>query len=89
MRNQLNMIVEWEGCEYSDIICEYSPTESRFIKNRGYVTSESNFISWAMWIKVWAIQQEYYCLNLRKNLSSLVNSMKLNYLESIESKTKN
>ena len=41
-----------------------------------------------MWIKVWVIQQEYFHLNSKKNLSSLVNPMKFNYLESIESKTK-
>ena len=52
MRDQLNMIIEWEGCEYSDIICEYLPTESRFTKNREYVTSENNFISQAMWMKI-------------------------------------
>ena len=83
------MIIEWEGCKYSNIIHEYLSTESKFTKNKRYVTSESDFISWAMWIKVWVIWQEYYHLNLRKNLSSFVDLMKFNYLKSIESKTKN
>ena len=89
MRDQLNTIVGQEGCEYSDIICEYLPTKLRFTKNRGYVTLKNNFILWAMWIKVWAIQQEYHHLNLRKNSSSLIDLIKFKYLESIESKTKN
>ena len=55
MRDQLNMIVEWEGCEYNDIICKYLPTKLRFTKNKRYVTSKNSFISWAMWIKVWVI----------------------------------
>ena len=83
------MIIGQEGCEYSDIICEYLPIESKFTKNEGYVTSENDFISWAMWIKIWVIQQEYHHLNSRKNLTSLVDLMKFKYLESIESKTKN
>ena len=55
MRDQLNIIIEWEGCEYSDIICEYLFIESRFTKNEEYITSKNDFISWAMWIKIWAI----------------------------------
>ena len=55
MRDQLNTIVDREGCEYSDIICEYLPTRSKFTKNESYVTSDNDFISQAMWIKVWAI----------------------------------
>ena len=89
MRDQLNMIIEWEGHKYSDIICEYLFIESRFTKNEKYVTSENDFILWAMWMKIWVIWQEYHHLNSRKNLTSLVNSMKFNYLESIKSKTKN
>ena len=89
MRDQLDTIIEQKGCEYSDIICEYLPTESKFTKNEKYVTSENNFISWAIWIKVRVIQQEYYCLNSRKNLSSLVNLIKFNHLKSVESKSKN
>ena len=89
MRDQLNIIIGQKGYEYSDIICEYSPIESRFTKNRGYITSENDFILCAMWIEVWVIWQEYHCLNSRKNSNSLVNSMKFNYLESIESKAKN
>ena len=83
------MIIEQEGHEYSDIIHKYLPTKLRFIKNKKYVTSENDFISQAMWIKVWVIQQEYYHLNSRKNSISLVNLMKFNYLELIESKAKN
>ena len=89
MRDQLDMIIKRKDHEYSDIMCEYSPTKSKFTKNRGYVTSENSFISQEMWIKIWAIWQEYQYLNLRKNLNSLINLMKFNYLESIELKTKN
>ena len=45
MRDQLDMIIKQEGCEYSDIICEYLPTESRLTKNEGYITPENDFIS--------------------------------------------
>ena len=48
MRDQLNMIIGQEGCKYSDIVHEYLPTESKFTKNREYITSENNFISQAM-----------------------------------------
>ena len=89
MRDQLDIIIIWEGYKYSDIICKYLPTESRFTKNEGYITFKNDFISWAMQMKIWVIQQEYHHLNSRKNSSSLVDSMKFNYLESIESKTKN
>ena len=89
MRDQLNTIVEWEGHEYSDIIHKYLSIKSRFIKNKRYVTLKNSFILWAMQMKVWVIQQEYHCLDSRKNSSSLVNLMKFNYLELIESKAKN
>ena len=56
MRDQLDMIIRWEDHEYSDIVHEYLLTELRFTKNRGYITSENDFISWAMQIKVWVIQ---------------------------------
>ena len=88
MRDQLDMIIDWEDCEYSDIICEYLSIESRFTKNEEYVTPENDFISWAMWMKIWVIQQEYHHLNLRKNSTSLVNLMKFDYLELIEPKAK-
>ena len=52
MRDQLDMIIGWEGCEYSDIIYEYSFIESRFTKNGGYVTLKNDFILWAMWMKI-------------------------------------
>ena len=55
MRDQLDMIIEWEGHEYSDIIHEYPPIESKFTKNERYVTPENDFISWAMQMKVWVI----------------------------------
>ena len=45
IRDQLDIIIEQEDCEYSDIICEYLPIELRFTKNEGYVTSENDFIS--------------------------------------------
>ena len=89
MRDQLNMIIEWEGCKYCNIICEYLSIKSRFTKNEKYITSKNEFISWVMQMKIWAIQQEYHHLNLRKNLISLVDSTKFDYLESIKSKTKN
>ena len=83
------MIIEWKGHKYNNIICEYLSTESKFTKNKRYVTSENSFISQAMQIKVWVIWQEYYHLNSRKNSSSLVDSMKFDYLESIGPKAKN
>ena len=52
MRDQLDMIIKQEDHEYSNIICEYLPTGSKFTKNRGYVTSENGFISQAMQMKV-------------------------------------
>ena len=48
MRDQLDMIIEQEDCEYSDIVCEYSPIKLRFIKSEKYITSKNNFISWAI-----------------------------------------
>ena len=42
------MIIEWEIYKYSDIICDYLSTESKFIKNREYITSENDFILWAI-----------------------------------------
>ena len=44
MRNQLDIIVGQEGCEYSNIIHEYLSTKLKFTKNERYVTSENNFI---------------------------------------------
>ena len=55
MRDQLDTIIGQEDCEYSDIVCEYLPTESKFTKNEEYITSENDFISWALWMKVWVI----------------------------------
>ena len=89
MRDQLDIIVGQEGHKYSDIVCEYSSIKLRFTKNEGYVTSENDFISQAMWMKIWVIQQEYHCLDPRKNPNSLVDPMKFNYLEPIGPKTKN
>ena len=40
-------------------------------------------------MKVWVIWQKYYHLNPRKKSSSLMNLTKFDYLESIESKSKN
>ena len=48
MRQQLDMIIDREGHEYSDIVCEYSYIESKFIKKKEYVTSEKDFILQAM-----------------------------------------
>ena len=83
------MIIEQKDHEYNNIVCKYLSTKLKFIKNEKYVTSENDFISWEMWMKVWVIQQEYYHLNSRKNLSSLVDLMKFDYLKSIRSKLKN
>ena len=55
MRDQLDMIIGQEDCEYSDIIHKYLSTESKFTKDERYVTSKNSFILWAMWIKVWVI----------------------------------
>ena len=52
MRQQLNMIIGRKDHEYSDIVCEYLFIESKLIKNKGYVTSEKDFILQAKWIKV-------------------------------------
>ena len=89
MRDQLNTIIGQKGHKYSDIIHKYLPIESKFNKNKGYVTPENDFISQAMWIKIWVIWQEYHHLNSRKNLTSLVDLTKFKYLESIEPKAKN
>ena len=89
MRNQLNMIIRQKGHEYSDIIHECLLIESKFTKNRGYVTLKNDFISQAMQMKVWVIQQEYHHLNSRKNPTSLVDLTKFNYLEPIGPKAKN
>ena len=45
MRDQLDIIIGWEGHKYSDIMCEYLPIESKFTKNEGYVTLKNGFIS--------------------------------------------
>ena len=55
MRDQLDMIIEWEDHKYSDIIYKYLSTKLKFIKNKRYVTSENSFILWELWIKVWVI----------------------------------
>ena len=44
MRDQLNTIIEQKDHKYSDIIYKYLLTESKFTKNKRYVTSENNFI---------------------------------------------
>ena len=44
MRDQLDTIIEQKGCEYSNIICKYLPTELKFTKNKEYIISENDFI---------------------------------------------
>ena len=89
MRDQLNMIVGQKCHKYSDIVHKYLSTKLRFTKNERYIISENDFILWEMWMRVWAIWQEYWRLDPKKDLNSLVDSTKFNYLESIESKAKN
>ena len=85
----LNSITYWEEWRYDDIIREYLPIETWFIKNREYITTENSYISWAMWMKVWAVRWEYMWLNLRINLKNHVDSIKFDYLESVEPRVKN
>ena len=45
MRDILNTITQCEDRDYENIIQKYSLIETRFIKNRDYVTADNNFIS--------------------------------------------
>ena len=48
----LNLITHQEEQRYSNIIKEYSSIKVWFTKNRDYVITENDYISWVMWIKV-------------------------------------
>ena len=85
----LNLITHWEGQRYDNIVREYLSIKAWFTKNKEYVTAEDDYVSWVMWIKVWAVKQEYTWLNLRINSQNCVNLTKFNYLESVESRVKN
>ena len=89
MQGILNLITHQEGQRYDDIIREYLSIETWFIKNREYVTAENSYISWVMWMKVWAVRQEYMWLDLRTNLKNCVNLIKFDYLESVRLRVKN
>ena len=89
MRGILNLITHWEGWRYDDIVRKYPPIGAQFIKNEGYVTAENSYVSWAMWMKVWAIRQEYTWLDPRMNLKNCVNPIKFEYLEPVELGVKN
>ena len=85
----LNLITHQEGQRYDNIIRKYLPIGAWFIKNREYVITENSYVSWAMWMKVWAVRQEYVWLDLRTNFKNCVNLIKFEYLESVEPETKN
>ena len=85
----LNLITHWEGWRYGDIVREYLPIETWFTKNGGYVTAENSYVSQAMWMKVWAVRQEYMWLDLRTNPQNCVDPAKFDYLESVRSRVKN
>ena len=48
----LNTLPQKEECTYIDIIQEYLLSESRFIRNKDYVTSENKYIFCIMQMKV-------------------------------------
>ena len=57
----------WEEQRYSNIVKEYLSIEAWFTKNKEYITTENDYVSQVMWIKVWAVKQEYIWLDLRIN----------------------
>ena len=87
--DMLNTITWHEDRDYENIIQEYSFIEAQFIKNKDYVTMDNSFILSEMWIKIEETQHKYSQKNLKINLVSLRDSIKLNYLKVIESKAKN
>ena len=89
MQEILNLITYWEEQRYDNIVREYLSIETWFTKNRGYVTAENSYVSQVMWIKVWAVRQEYTQLDLRTNSQNCVNLTKFDYLESVRSRVKN
>ena len=89
MQGILNLITHWEEQRYDNIVREYPPIEAQFIKNRGYVTTENSYVLWVMWMKVWAVRQEYAWLDLRMNFKNCVNFTKFDYLEPVRPRVKN
>ena len=85
----LNSITHQEEWRYNNIVREYSPIETWFTKNEGYVTAENSYISQVMWMKVWAVRQEYVWLDLRMNFQNHVDLTKFDYLEPVRSRVKN
>ena len=84
-----NSIMYQEEQRYSDIVREYSSIKAWFTKNKEYVTAENDYVLWVMWMKVWAVRQEYVQLDSRMNLKNYVNFIKFNYLKSVKSRVKN
>ena len=89
MQEILNLIMHWEEWRYNNIIRKYLSIEVWFTKNEGYVTAENDYILQVMWIKVWAVRQEYTWLDLRTNFQNYVNFIKFEYCEPVRSETKN
>ena len=85
----LNSIIYWEGWRYSNIVREYLLIKAQFIKNEEYVTTENDYVSQVIWMKVWAVRQKYAWLDLRTNLQNCVNLIKFDYFESMRSRVKN
>ena len=63
----LNLITYWEEWRYDDIVREYLSIKTWFTKNREYVITENDYVSWVMQMKVWAVRQEYMWLDFRIN----------------------
>ena len=78
-----------EEQRYNNIVREYSSIKIWFTKNKEYVTAENDYMSQVMWMKVWAVRQEYTWLDLRTNSQNHVNLIKFNYLEFVKSRVKN
>ena len=85
----LNLITYWEEQRYDNIVRKYLSIKAQFIKSEEYVITENDYVSWVMWMKVWAVRQEYTQLDLRINSQNCINFIKFEYLESIRSETKN
>ena len=52
MQEILNLIMHQEEQRYSNIVREYLSIKAQFIKNRGYVITENDYISQVMQMKV-------------------------------------
>ena len=89
MQEILNLIMHQEGWKYGDIVREYLSIKTWFTKNEEYVTAENDYVSQVMWMKVWAVRQEYMWLDFRTNFQNYVNLIKFDYLEFVKSRVKN